>query len=257
MIILESLTEPAATQAHWVLETLAMLVAGLLYWRARNAATQPPQRLARWTLLAGAAVGAALGSRALFMLQYAPVLLGQPLPAWLSGKTIVGGLLGGIAGVEVAKQQLRWRASTGDGFVWPLIVAIEIGRLGCQLSGLRDLTYGNPTTLPWAWNYGDGVPRHPVSLYEMLGVGLLALLIRLPSRGAAPGDRFRAFASGYLLLRVLLDFLKPPYAPAADGLLVPQRLLDLTPIQWACCAGLLYYAPFLMRRLRRGERTFG
>jgi prolipoprotein diacylglyceryltransferase len=255
--MLQSLPGQTGVAAHWALEILAFIVAGLIYWRASETATQPPETLARWMLLAGAAVGGALGSRLLFMLQYAPDLLGQPLSSWLSGKTIVGGLLGAIAGIEIVKKHLRWQASTGDGFVWPLIIAILIGRLGCQLSGLQDLTYGDPTTLPWGWNYGDGVPRHPTALYEMLGVGMLALTIRRPLPSAAPGDRFRFFAAGYLLLRLLLDFLKPPYGAAAQGLLVPQLVLGLTPIQWACCAGLLYYLPSILARLRRLERAFG
>jgi phosphatidylglycerol---prolipoprotein diacylglyceryl transferase len=255
--ILHSLPEPAGTFAHWLLETAALATAALIYWRADNRVTQPPDRLARWTLLAAAALGAALGSRTLFMLQYTPALLGKALAVWLSGKTIVGGILGAIAGVEIAKQRLGWRASTGDGFVWPLLVAILIGRLGCQLSGLQDLTYGNPTALPWGWDYGDGVPRHPVALYEMAGIGVLALAIRRPLPRAAAGDRFRTFVAGYLLLRLVLDFLKPPYGATPAGLLRPQSLWGLTPIQWACCAGLLYYSPFLVRRLIRAERAPG
>lgn len=48
---------------------------------------------------------------------------------------------------ETLKRGLNWDQSTGDGFVLPLLVAIAIGRLGCQMSGLSDLTYGNVTSL--------------------------------------------------------------------------------------------------------------
>jgi len=236
---------------HTLLELAAFSLAGLVYWRAGNASTQPPQRLTRWGLLAGAALGAALGARGLYMAQYWQALQGQPLAVWLGGKTLVGGLLGAVAGVEVAKVLLGWRQSTGDGFVLPLVAAIVVGRIGCQLSGLSDLTYGNATRLPWGWDYGDGLPRHPTAAYEILGVLGLALLVyrgplarRLAGR---QGDRFRAFLAGYCLLRLGLECLKPPYGPVAAAELTPQFIAPLTAIQWACIAGLAYYAADIRR----------
>ena len=241
---------------HAALELAAFTLAGLVYWRAGNAATQPPQRLTRWGLLAGAALGAALGARGLDVLQYWQALQGQPLSVWLGGKTIVGGMLGAVVGVEVAKGLLGWRRSTGDGFVLPLIIAIVVGRVGCQLAGLSDLTYGNVTRLPWGWNYGDGLRRHPTAAYEILGVGVLALLVyRGPLARrlkATPGDRFRAFLAGYCLLRLGLECLKPPYGPVAAGELPPQFLGPLSAIQWACVAGLAYYAQAIRRWSMQG-----
>jgi prolipoprotein diacylglyceryltransferase len=230
-----------------------MTVGGLLYWRRPNAATQPADHWTRWGLLAGAAVGAGIGSRALYMLQYWHALAGQPLTAWLGGKTIVGGLLGAILGVEIAKRLLHWPASTGDGFVVPLMVAVVIGRIGCQFSGLSDLTYGNVTTLPWGWDYGDGLARHPTAAYEILGIGVLACCVMRGGFTTQPGDRFRAFVVGYLLLRIGLDCLKPPFAPASAGLLAPERCGALTAIQWACVAGVAYYTRDIVRWVTQGR----
>ncbi len=162
---------------HIALELLAFSLGGVLYWRSSNASTQPSDRWTRWGVLAGAALGAALGSRVLYVFQYWGALFHEPLGIWLGGKTIVGGLLGAVVGVETAKRALNWTASTGDGFVLPLVVAIVIGRIGCQLSGLSDLTYGNPTSLPWGWDYGDGMARHPTSLYEIAGVGAIVSVL--------------------------------------------------------------------------------
>ena len=100
--------------AHLIFETAGFAVGGLLYWRNSNAASQPPDRWTRWGLLAGAAVGAAVGSRALYMLQYWQALAGAPLALWLGGKTIVGGLLGGLLGVEIAKRALHWSRARGS-----------------------------------------------------------------------------------------------------------------------------------------------
>ncbi len=245
---------PFSPILHLAFESGAMTVAGLLYWRRSNAVTQPVDRWTRWGLLAGAAVGAGIGSRCLYMLQYWHTLNAQPLASWLGGKTIVGGLLGAIAGVETAKQLFRWGTSTGDGFVLPLTVGVMVGRVGCQLSGLSDLTYGNVTALPWGWDYGDGLARHPTALYEILGTGLLGYGVLRGAFATRPGDRFRAFVVGYLLLRVALDFLKPPFGPVAPGELAPGRWGALTAIQWACLAGVAYYGRHILRWVTQGRR---
>jgi phosphatidylglycerol---prolipoprotein diacylglyceryl transferase len=244
---------PFSPMLHLAFESGGLTAGGLLYWRQSNAATQPTDRWTRIGLLAGAAVGAGIGSRGLYMLQYWSALTGQPLTAWLGGKTIVGGLLGAILGVETAKRLLHWQASTGDGFVVPLMVAMVIGRIGCQLSGLPDLTYGNVTTLPWGWDYGDGLARHPTAVYEIFGIGVLAWFVMRGSFTTQPGDRFRAFVVGYLLLRIGLDFLKPPFGPASAGALAPERWGALSVIQWACIAGVAYYGWDILRWVTQGR----
>jgi prolipoprotein diacylglyceryltransferase len=232
---------------HFVLETAAFAIGGLLYWRRAPA---PTDAITRLGIVAGAALGAAIGSRVLYILQYWTALSDQPWQMWLGGKTLVGALLGGLIGVELAKSALGWRESTGNRFVMPLLVAIAIGRVGCQLSGVTDQTYGNATTLPWAWDYGDGVPRHPTSAYEILALALLAWWVQRPRFAHEPGDRFRALMVGYLLIRLGLEFLKPPFGPAAVGTLAPDRWGPFSAIQWACLCGLAYYLPAGQRWLR-------
>jgi phosphatidylglycerol:prolipoprotein diacylglycerol transferase len=239
---------------HSGLEIGGFTVGGVVYWRSAKATTQPRESWMRWGLLAGAALGAAVGSRALYMLQYAGALQGQPLAIWLGGKTIVGGLLGALFGVESAKYLMHWRQSTGDGFVVPLLAAIVIGRIGCQLSGVSDLTYGIVTTLPWGWDYGDGAARHPTSAYEILGIGVIAWIIYRPKFAGFSGDRFRAFMVGYLVLRLGLEFLKPPFGPAATGTLTPDRWDALSAIQWACIAGIVYYSRDVYRWVTQGTQ---
>ena len=178
-------------------------------------------------MLLGAAVGAALGAKLLDIAQFATTLSSASPLTWLGGKTIVGGLLGGWAGVEIAKRGIGLTHSTGDLLVLPLIVGMIVGRLGCLLAGPEDHTGGTLTDLPWAI---DG--RHPVVLYEI--VALLALSPIVLAK-LADGARFRLFYAGYLAFRVLVDFAKAPYGP--DPILPhPDRWL-LTPIQWAALAG--------------------
>jgi prolipoprotein diacylglyceryltransferase len=144
------------------------------------------------------------------------------------GKTIVGGLLGGWLGVEIAKRLSGIKRRTGDLFALPLCVGIAVGRVGCLVAGLADDTYGKPTTLAWAVDLGDGIGRHPVQVYEILFLIVLGMTVstkvKLPE-----GARFRIFLGSYLAWRVVIDFLKPQ--PVIGGLNL---------IQWFCLAGILF-----------------
>jgi prolipoprotein diacylglyceryltransferase len=137
------------------------------------------------------------------------------------------------------KAQIGERRSTGDLFVFPLIVGMAIGRIGCFLTGLSDRTYGVATSLPWGIDFGDGIRRHPTQLYEiafLLVVG--AILQSLRSRLHENGDIFKAFMLAYLSWRFAIGFIQPE---------VP--LAGLSAIQWACLATLLYYAVILRKRV--------
>lgn len=240
---------------HMLFEWLAYTVGGAIYWRSRNLAVQPQEAWRRLAIAAGAVAGALLGAKLLYMLNYWNSLQGEPLHAWLAGKTVVGGLLGGVAGVEVAKANIGWTRSTGDAFVWPVILGLMLSRLGCQLSGGEDLTYGVPTTLPWGWDYGDGAARHPTGIYEIAGLAAIALLVRRGAPHAEEGDGFRLFMVLYLVLRLVLDFLKPPHGEAIAGMRLPDAWLGLSAVQWACIAGLAYYTGAIRRWLVGSRAT--
>jgi prolipoprotein diacylglyceryltransferase len=156
----------------------------------------------------------------------------------LGGKTIVGGLLGGWAGVEIAKKRLGIAHSTGDGYVFPLVLGMSVGRIGCFLTGLADHTYGTHTSLPWAVDFGDG-PRHPTQLYE-IGFLLLvgAVFLARLRRPRANGELFRLFMLGYFAFRLVVEFIKPRYT-------IPY--VGLSSIQIASLIGGVVAAAQLMR----------
>lgn len=184
----------------------------------------------RWEILAAAAVGALAGSRLLGLLEQWPFLHRDLIQTLLSagGKTIVGGLLGGWAAVELAKRILGIRQRTGDMLAVPICVGLAVGRVGCLLAGLADDTYGIPTHLRWGIDMGDGIVRQPVQLYEILFLALLAVsLERMQHRKHRQGDIFRCFLAAYLLFRLMVDFLKPQ-----------PPLFGMSAIQWASLAGL-------------------
>ena len=90
---------------------------------------------------------------------------------WQIGHSIAGAIAGGIVAVEIFKWRNGIRGSTG-GAVRGAARDRHRGRpLGCFFAGLPDYTYGTPTDLPWGVDFGDGIARHPVQLYESRGDG--------------------------------------------------------------------------------------
>ncbi len=234
---------------HLVLEAAAYFVAARIYWRSDRTGPQPEPR-DRFVLLACAVFGAALGSKSLHALEHLPTLLARnDFSLWLGGKSALGGFLGGTIAVELGKRLIGWRVPTGDAWVAPIAIGLLIGRIGCQISGLWDQTYGNATALPWGWDYGDGIPRHPVPMYEAMLVVSLYLAIR--GRWLQqPGARFAALLLGYCVFRFGLEFLKPPFGPLAPNTLPVALYGGLTAIQWAAIAGTLWFARLLHVRVR-------
>lgn len=226
---------------HAVLELLAYGVGMQVYLRRRERHPRGvvPFELQAW-ILVGCAVGAMLGSKLLAIAEspaeYLAAVRASSLDA-LGGKTIVGGLLGGWAGVEIAKRRLGVIVATGDAYVVPLSIGMAIGRVGCFWAGLSDHTCGLPTSLPWGVDFGDG-PRHPTQLYEIAWLTLLGSALALRGRRPHPnGALFLGFMGGYLAFRIAVDTIKPrTFAPLGLGM-----------IQWACMGGMLVVA----WRLRR------
>jgi phosphatidylglycerol:prolipoprotein diacylglycerol transferase len=227
-------------------EGLGYLAAAIVYVRLRARRGDAIGDTLRLDIIAGAAVGAALGSRLLAALAQPPVTL----ISIMSGKTILGGLLGGWIGVELVKKLMRITTRTGDLFVLPLIVAMSIGRIGCFLAGPGDHTAGIPSNLPWAIAIRDGVPRHPVALYEIAFLIALGTVVEVVRWRGRDGDAFRAFIAGYGAFRFAIDFLKPDPPP----IVARVTLLQIAALGMAATAVLSWCgADFSLRPGRRTE----
>ena len=233
---------------HLLFDLLAYAGGFQVYRLARRRSPGPrPATVAGLWLLAGAVFGAAVGAKVLAWLEHPGVYLDPvargDLHAWMGGKTVVGGLLGGWVGVELAKRFNGITTRTGDAFVPALAFGIVVGRVGCFLTGLADMTHGVATELPWAVDFGDGVPRHPTQVYEILAVGVIVIAL-LPLRRHLPaGGVFRSFLGCYLLWRFGVEFVKPS----------PKGYAGLSAIQWAGLLGAL--ACLLTLRRRDREET--
>jgi phosphatidylglycerol:prolipoprotein diacylglycerol transferase len=134
------------------------------------------------------------------------------LNLWLSGapgigRSIVGALAGAILAIELFK---RWRG-----------------------------THGTPTSLPWGHDFGDGLLRHTVQLYEsftMLAFLVVALVLIGCRNPFFMRNGFYLLVLVYAGQRFAWEFLKP-----YGGVIGPFNLFHLI------CAGLVIYAVMMMR----------
>jgi prolipoprotein diacylglyceryltransferase len=160
-------------------------------------------------------------------------------------KSMLGGVFGAIVSAEIFKYFAGIRQSTGLYFVPGLIVLIAVGRIGCFFAGMQDFTYGVETTLPWGVDFGDGIKRHPVQLYESFAMlaFLLILLLNYPKQSAFwQAQGFYIFVLFYAGQRFLWESLKP-YS-AVFGTVNLFQLL---------CLGLVGYAVFMLVTIRKNH----
>lgn len=233
---------------HQVFESLAFFIGFRIYIKFRRKGTISEEKAVY--VLIGAILGAFIGSMLVATLQDLPKLLQsiqtQGFLGAFQGKTIVGGLLGGIIGVELSKKLSNQKRSTGDDMVLPLCLAMCIGRIGCFLTGLTDDTYGLPTTSPFGIDVGDGVKRHPTSLYDIAFLFCLLFVIRFFFRQKPyEGFQFALFASSYFLYRFGVEWLKPTVKP----------YIGMSSIQLTCLFGVLYYIVYFIIQQRRKENA--
>lgn len=218
---------------HLILEYLAFFIGYRYYVFQRKQSTDSISNLNRLSIILGAIIGALLGSRIVAFFEN-PVFSfdASVLIALLNAKTIMGGLFGGLLGVEIAKKIIGEKQSSGDLFVFPIIIGIFIGRIGCFLSGTNEFTYGKETTFFLGMNLGDGLKRHPIALYELVFLVFLFLFLRqLKKQNLKNGLLFQYFMISYFAFRFCIELLKPNVF----------FIFGLSSIQILCLICLLYY----------------
>lgn len=227
--------------SHLVFEILAFFVGYRYYTYLRKKQEDRISNENRVWILIGAAGGAFLFSRLLGTLEDPTIFFDSNTHFiyYLNNRTIVGGLLGGLLGVEVVKKIIGEKNSSGDLFTYPIILAMSIGRIGCFLAGTDDHTYGIQSSLPWAIDLGDGIKRHPTNLYEIIFLLILWSVLAFISKKnkLVNGATFKLFMFSYLLFRFCIEFIKPSFFFS----------FGLSMIQLTCILGLIYYYKILFQ----------
>ncbi len=208
---------------HTIFDIAAWCAAGLaIWWLSRVRGLRFPSQSFELPYVAALLFGAGLGA----------FLFGS-LNLWLSGmpglaRSVEGALAGGIVAIEVYKSIAGISVRTGGRFALSLAIGIAIGRIGCYFAGIDDFTYGTSTALPWGHDFGDGIVRHPVQLYESAAMAAFAafyVVAILRQNGFVIANGFYLVLMYYALQRFIWEFLKP-YA-ALIGPLTLFHLLSL------------------------------
>lgn len=124
-----------------------------------------------------------------------------------TGKSITGALLGGYAGVELAKQTLNYSGTTGDTFAVIAPVGIMFGRVGCMIHGC---CLGKACNVEWiSIRDSHGVLRWPASQTEFVFNALtLVVAIVLRRKNILPGQHFHIYLMTYGIFRFFHEFLR-------------------------------------------------
>jgi len=183
---------------------LAGIVVSIVFW----------SRLARrddrlLTVYVAALIGAFLGAKVVYFFAEGYQHLGAP-DMWLqlaTGKTILGGLLGGYLAVEIAKRLVRYDGATGDWFATIGPFGIILGRIGCWFHGCCQ---GKVCDRAWfTVTDAAGVARWPAVPLEILfNAAMIVLSFFLRRNRKLPGQHFHIYLIAYGLFRFAHEFVR-------------------------------------------------
>jgi len=127
------------------------------------------------------AMGVILGGRLGYTLFYGfSGFLENPLSLfyiWQGGMSYHGGMLGVFAGLYLFGRKNGMSFFQVSDFIAPWVpIGLGAGRLG-NFINMELPGRAMDTAMPWAFDYGDHIARHPSSLYQLLTEGVLFFLI--------------------------------------------------------------------------------
>lgn len=219
---------------HPVFETVGIFIGMRYYFYLKRKSKEKLSFNTSAAVLIGATAGALIGSKLIGNLENPYALFENfSFKRFWTNNTIVGGLAFGLIGVEWAKKIVGHKESTGDLIVFPLILAMIIGRIGCFLTGVHEETYGIPTDFIFGMHLGDEYLRHPVALYEIAFLIILWIILKaVQNKNKYPsGFVFQLFMLSYFSFRLMLDFIKPRI----------EIIGNLGTIQLVCIGVIFYY----------------
>jgi phosphatidylglycerol:prolipoprotein diacylglycerol transferase len=191
-----------------LLAVVSLFVTGTLWSRLMRG--RPDDRDPRMIqVLLGALIGVAAGAKIAFILGDLPRLIATDTTwlDWVAGKSVTGALLGGYAGIEIAKRITGYRRATGDLFALLVPISTAIGRVGCVAAGCC-----GGVAMDRAWytvlspSGGFMWPSAQLEFgFNLTAAFVMALLWR---RGQLRGQLFHVYLIAYGLFRFGHEFVR-------------------------------------------------
>ncbi len=192
-----------------VFVTLGFIVGMLVFYyqyKKKEQSGDPHEHFVN--LFVAALIGGAIGAKLpIWVFNYKEIFSHTvTIATALSGKTVLGGIIGGWIAVEIEKHRLGIKKKTGNSFAPALALGEAVGRIGCFLNGCCG---GIPSTLPWAMDFGDGILRHPTQLYmSAFCMALFIFLWSIKDKVERPGGLFRIYLIIYFTFRFFIEFIR-------------------------------------------------
>ncbi|MEK6858244.1 MAG: prolipoprotein diacylglyceryl transferase [Nanoarchaeota archaeon] len=234
---------PLHINMYGIMFALGVLVASLL--AVREAKKRNIDKEIIWDLVFYLIMGIIIGARLFYVIFYWPreidLTLWNAIAIWRGGLAFFGGFLGALtAGYIFAKKRKLNFLLLADIFTIPLVVGHILGRLGDYFTGGHP---GKITTLPWGI-YLDGAMRHPVVLYEIIGLVIIVILLfYLKKCNLFNGFLFSSYIILYSSQRMMLDFFR---IESTD-----PRFLGLTPTQHLVIFLAILLVTFILLNLKK------
>jgi phosphatidylglycerol---prolipoprotein diacylglyceryl transferase len=199
-----------ASSVCYALAYLSGILAFYLFARHRKLATEGIAYVAMWDLVGGL-IGANLGQ-----------FLGT---SGASGKSVLGGVLGGYVCVMLVKKRLGLVRPTGDLFAVALSLGEAIGRFGCFFGGCCG---GIACELPWAVDQ-----HHPTQLYLAAACGIIFMILLAVERRFRPRENTLWCLQNllYCPTRFVVEFFR----------IGAERHFGLSTAQWVCLLGFSFF----------------
>ncbi|PWU14753.1 MAG: diacylglyceryl transferase [Verrucomicrobia bacterium] len=160
-------------------------------------------------IYAAALAGAFAGAKVVYFFAEGYTHLGAS-DMWLqlaTGKSILGGLLGGFLAVELAKRWIGYSGITGDWFAVIAPIGIIMGRIGCWMHGC---CRGIECAPAWfTTTDAAGVTRWPAVPIEIIfNLLFLATVVLLRRGRLLPGQHFHLYLIAYGAFRFFHEYLR-------------------------------------------------
>lgn len=224
------------------------LITGILWFYFTITKKKKVKAINSYLIVTSALICGVIGSKILVFFENISILLKNPeyfKYFIFTGKSIIGGLLGGYLGVRLIKKICNIpHVKCGNDIAPAIALGMAIGRIGCFLTGC---CYGIETKLPLGINFGDGIYRIPTQLIEMffcLSIFAYLFYKQIKDKDLIPGILFKQLVLNYFIFRFLIEFIRG----------TNKNIMFLSVYQVICLIGIAVVA-IQIKKGKRQENT--